>query len=126
MGRRLGGRERQCADEHRRHEDPGRLRWRAKSPCGCEDLAGNVWEWTRSLWGTDWNKPDFGYPYDANDRLREDPDAPDNVWRVVRGGSWYSRRGVARCGIRSGDRPSGRNGGFGFRVVLRSPPVLPL
>jgi hypothetical protein len=38
-----------------------------RSPYGCEDLAGNVWEWTRSLWGTDWGKPDFVYPYDARD-----------------------------------------------------------
>ncbi|MEF8755621.1 MAG: formylglycine-generating enzyme family protein [Accumulibacter sp.] len=71
-----------------------------QSPYGCEDLAGNVWEWTRSLWGTAWGKPDFRYPYDASDRLREDPDASDEVWRVVRGGSWLDLRDHARCGFR--------------------------
>ena len=39
-----------------------------RSPYGCEDMAGNVWEWTRSLWGTDSEKPDFGYPYEPGDR----------------------------------------------------------
>ncbi|HAY28060.1 MAG TPA: hypothetical protein DCY47_11290 [Candidatus Accumulibacter sp.] len=96
-----------------------------QSPYGCEDLAGNVWEWTRSLWGTDW-KPDFGYPYDANDRLRENPGAPDKVSRVVRGGSWLDHRDDARCGIRSRYRPGFRLVSLGFRVVLRSSPVLPL
>jgi len=96
-----------------------------QSPYGCEDLAGNVWEWTRSLWGTDW-KPDFGYPYDANDRLREDPGAPNKVWRVVRGGSWGARRDGARCGLRGWYPPDLRFDYVGFRVVLRSSPVLPL
>ena len=35
---------------------------------GLHDMVGNVWEWTRSLWGTDWEKPDFVYPYDPTTR----------------------------------------------------------
>ena len=56
------------------------------SPCGCEDMSGNVWEWTRSLWGKDVQKPDFGYPYVPGDG-RERLDAGNDVLRVLRGAS---------------------------------------
>ncbi len=58
-----------------------------KSPYGLLDVAGNVWEWTSSLWGKDASKPEFGYPYDAKDG-RENLSAPDTVPRVLRGGSF--------------------------------------
>ncbi|MGZ8250190.1 SUMF1/EgtB/PvdO family nonheme iron enzyme, partial [Methylomagnum sp.] len=38
-----------------------------RSEAGCLDMAGNVWEWTRSLWGRDFSKPDFAYPYEPTD-----------------------------------------------------------
>ena len=59
------------------------------SPYGVEDLSGNVWEWTRSLWGKDWQKPDRGldYPY-TDDPERENLNAPKEILRVLRGGSW--------------------------------------
>jgi formylglycine-generating enzyme required for sulfatase activity len=83
------------------------------SPYGLLDMAGNVWEWTRSLWG--------GYPYpsDAKERAqREELQAPNDQNRVLRGGTfnfplWYARyahrhRYVSRYQIWS----------LGFRVVL--------
>ena len=72
------------------------------SPYGCEDMAGNVWEWTRSLWGKDWQKPDFPYPYQPDDSHREDLDAGNDVWRVLRGGSFDGGRDGARCASRRG------------------------
>jgi formylglycine-generating enzyme required for sulfatase activity len=92
------------------------------SPYGCEEMSGNVWEWTRSLWGKDWQKPDYGYPYVVEDG-RENLDAGGDVLRVVRGGSCYFRPVNARCALRSWDLPDSRFGYLGFRVVLRSSPV---
>ena len=90
---------------------------------GLHDLIGNVWEWTRSLWGKDWTNPDFAYPYDPKDGKRERLDAGDEVYRVVRGGSWSVRRRFARCAYRYGRFPGSRRADLGFRVVLRPPPV---
>ena len=88
------------------------------SPYGCLDMAGNVWEWTRSLY-------DFGYPYLPNDPKREDLRAGDEIRRVVRGGSWFSNRDYARCAVRVRNRPDYRDFDLGFRVVLLcSAPVL--
>ena len=105
-----------------------------RSPYGCDDMAGNVWEWTRSLWGTDWRKPEFGYPYDANHPKREGLDAGDEVLRVVRGGSWYyPRRRRALCLPQRGStrRPGPRPGVSGgvafcpcFLALVSGPSVL--
>ena len=46
--------------------------------CGASDMAGNVWEWTSSLWGKGGQTPEFGSPYDPNDG-RENLHAPDSV-----------------------------------------------
>ncbi len=87
------------------------------SPCGCLDMAGNVWEWTTSLWGEDWQEPEYAYPYQADDG-RENLDAGDDVWRVVRGGSFYNSRNDARCAYRLRNRPYYAWSNLGFRVVV--------
>jgi formylglycine-generating enzyme required for sulfatase activity len=106
--------------------DPSVVGCFAANGHGLHDMAGNVWEWTRSLWGSDSGKPDFAYPYLIDDPRREDLRADDEVPRVVRGGSWLSPRGLARCGVRFWYLPGDRLGDVGFRVLLRSSPVLPL
>jgi formylglycine-generating enzyme required for sulfatase activity len=87
------------------------------SPCGCLDMAGQVWEWTASLWGRDWGEPEFKYPYDPADG-RENLDAGDDILRVVRGGSFRSDRASASCAVRRRDDPSLDWYDDGFRVVV--------
>jgi|CXWL01.1.fsa_nt_gi formylglycine-generating enzyme required for sulfatase activity/energy-coupling factor transporter ATP-binding protein EcfA2 len=90
---------------------------RGKSPCGCEELSGNVHEWTRSLWGKDWQEPDYGYPYLVTDG-RENLQADDKTLRVLRGGSYFLNARYVRCSSRLRGDPSGRGGYVGFRVLL--------
>jgi formylglycine-generating enzyme required for sulfatase activity len=77
------------------------------SPYGLLDMAGNVWEWTRSI------KKD--YPYNSEDG-RENLKAGD--LRVVRGGAFYDGAWYVRCACRLGDSPFYRRRDYGFRVVV--------
>jgi formylglycine-generating enzyme required for sulfatase activity len=87
------------------------------SPYGVLDMSGNVFEWTRSLWGSNYSKPDFGYPYVAGDG-RENLDG----WglRVLRGGSWYSDKSWSGCAARNRSSPVSNHlfEYHGFRVVV--------
>jgi formylglycine-generating enzyme required for sulfatase activity len=86
------------------------------SSCGGLDMAGNVWEWTHSKWGrTSTYRPDYAYPYDAEDG-RESLDGPD--FRVVRGGSWGNSSWFARCAVRHWGIPGDWSNYIGFRVVV--------
>jgi serine/threonine-protein kinase len=84
------------------------------SPYGCLDMGGNVWEWTSSLWGIDWEKPDYGYPYKPDDG-REDLEAEG--FRVLRGGSFLINRYFVRCAVRGKHNPHLWPVDVGFRVV---------
>ena len=91
------------------------------SPYDVLGMAGNVWEWTLSLWGKDASKPQFGYPYKPTDG-REDLQAGVDIRRVVRGGSCSNYVWHVRCAYRFRLIPLNRRDYLGFRVVCVSPP----
>lgn len=84
------------------------------SPYGCADMAGNVWEWTRTLWGTDWDKPMFRYPYRFDDKREDETDKFS--YHVLRGGSYFNDSSGVRCAIRNGVIFDGLSDNRGFRV----------
>ena len=91
-----------------------------KSPFGCLEMVGNVWEWTRSHWGR-------AYPYVVDDG-RENLEAGNDVLRVLRGGSFNLNRDLARCAYRNYRSPDHWSVSLGFRVVVslsREAPSLP-
>ena len=83
------------------------------SPYGCEEMSGNVWEWTRSHFG------DYPYPQEGPERqARENLNAPDYVRRVLRGGAFANDARFVRCASRRAVSPVNRYDYYGFRVVV--------
>jgi len=68
------------------------------SPCGCTDMAGNVWEWTASEW------------------------EPGRDVRVLRGGAFGCEGRNVRCAARFRLSPYYRGRDFGFRLVASRAP----
>jgi formylglycine-generating enzyme required for sulfatase activity len=77
-------------------------------------MIGNVWEWTNTRWGTEWLKPDYGLPYQFDER--ENPAGA--FLRVVRGGSWRYFQDHARCACRPRLVPGDWLNLIGFRIVV--------
>lgn len=93
------------------------------SPFGCMDMAGQVWEWTTTLWGKDMGTPSFTYPY--RDDGREDLDAGPSFRRVLRGGCFSSNRLKANGIYRGSLEPDGFWRGNGFRIVVVQAGTMP-
>lgn len=82
-------------------------------------MAGNIYEWTSSLVGPygDVTETTFRYPYAAGDG-REDPTAPTNIARVVRGGSWNDGEAGILPYFRYSDLPDHWMYFVGFRIAV--------
>ena len=87
------------------------------SPSECYDMVGNVWEWTKTLWGSDWKNAEFSYPYRADDG-RENLEADATVHRLFRGGSFADELAQLRCNARRWYAPGHADKTRGFRVAL--------
>jgi formylglycine-generating enzyme required for sulfatase activity len=78
------------------------------APCGALDMAGNVWEWTRSRY-----RP---YPYRVDDgREAAEGDEP----RALRGGAFDSPAEQMRAAWRHAAPPGAHAYNIGFRVRVR-------
>ena len=72
-----------------------------------------------SLWGKDFGKPDFGYPYDPTDGREDLPiGAEGDDLRVLRGGAFRYNQDFVRCAGRYGGPPVNGDGSLGFRLVV--------
>ena len=76
-------------------------------PFGLSDMAGNVWEWTRS--------PYQPYPYDPIDDFEDLEN--ESLW-VIRGGSFTDPAHFVRGANRGGADPGARRAFIGFRIAI--------
>ena len=84
---------------------------RGATPEGVYDLAGNVWEWTRSKWEK------YPYPAAEKKRIKRESQAGDER-RALRGCSFRYGAWFARCACRGNSDPGDRHSRVGFRVVM--------
>jgi formylglycine-generating enzyme required for sulfatase activity len=111
-----------CANVGRQETTPVGQHPLGASPFGCQDMLGNVEEWTRTLWGTQFASPEYRYPhpFDENDGrdLSTADDLPVQGKVVHRGGSFRSKAAELYCALRDCADPSSKIAWRGFRVVM--------
>jgi formylglycine-generating enzyme required for sulfatase activity len=79
-----------------------------KSPYGCFDMAGNVWEWIADLYGS-------GYYQEAPVKNPQGPGV--GVHHVLKGGAWIHSKLSVRCAKRFHKPPTHCDYYIGFRCA---------
>ncbi len=78
------------------------------SPSGCQDMAGNVGEWCK-----DWYMSNY---YATGPSI--DPQGPESgSYHIVRGGDWVTTAAYSRCAYRYNEAPGSYGTNRGFRLA---------
>jgi formylglycine-generating enzyme required for sulfatase activity len=99
--------ERANVEKQISHPSPVGMYPKGTNAWSVHELAGNVWEWTRTAYSP--------YPY-IDDKVKATSSIARD--RVLRGGSWGSGRHDAHCTYRLRILPIGFSSDFGFRVII--------
>lgn len=78
----------------------------APSPVGAYDMCGNAWQWVQD-WATQY----------SGGAVTNPTGPASGVYRVARGGSWYTMYYDCRSARRSGGVPTSTNNATGFRLA---------
>lgn len=84
---------------------------------GLYDMHGNVWEWCQDVFNAD-----FYEKCQKQGEVSNPLNVQNGAYRVLRGGGWGIVPLFCRFSDRYFNRPTDRDLGVGFRVVLGSPP----
>ncbi len=90
------------------------------TPTGISDMAGNVFEWCTTVFGSIGDRRMFMYPYSIMDG-REDERAPGGYPRILRGGTWSYDAPIARATTRFYNHPASRASSDGARLMVLTP-----
>ena len=91
------------------------------SPYACRQMVGNVGEWTSTLWGENWDEPQFSYPYQPHDGREQTENLTTAVFRIFRGGTYDDKLEKLSCTGRAHYAANGIAPRVGFRIALSLP-----